>query len=68
DIVEISEYDSDSGKPGLLEAFLGDRRVIVKFWPKDENINNNILEDIWRYEIRQLHRLKGLPGLGDFTH
>ncbi|WP_460206314.1 AAA domain-containing protein [Klebsiella pneumoniae] len=64
--IEISKYDADSGKPGLLEGYLSDKRVIIKCWPTDNRIDSKIIEDIWRYEIRQLHRLKGLPGLGDF--
>ena len=36
DINILNEYDRENGKPCLLEAVQNAKRVLIKFWPKDE--------------------------------
>ncbi|MDX7997847.1 hypothetical protein FE394_01200 [Xenorhabdus sp. Reich] len=62
----FKEADSTQGKPTLITANLKDSPVIIKYWPHESHGPSDILEDIWLYEIRQLRRLKGYPGLGDY--
>ena len=67
DEVEVLSVDEpENGKPLLISAEFQDKPVLIKYWPRYENDQSNVLEDIWLYEIRQLHRLKGYPGLGEF--
>ncbi|MCG3472166.1 hypothetical protein L7750_17795 [Xenorhabdus bovienii] len=63
----FKEANSIQGKPTLITASLKDCPVIIKYWPHEYHEPSDILEDIWLYEIRQLRRLKGYPGLGDYT-
>ncbi|EPS1978415.1 hypothetical protein [Klebsiella pneumoniae] len=37
DINTLNEYDRENGKPCLLEAAQNAKRVLIKFWPKDES-------------------------------
>jgi len=54
--------DAGRGRPGLLPARDPEgRSVLVKFWPRDENVGGDDLEQIWRSEIRQLQRLAAVP-------
>ncbi|RUU48269.1 hypothetical protein EOD08_03190, partial [Mesorhizobium sp. M6A.T.Ca.TU.002.02.2.1] len=55
-----------SGQPGLREGTdsVG-RRIFLKYWPRERGIDDQDLEDIWRGEIRQLHRLAALPHADD---
>lgn len=62
----FSDADSCNGQPILITAEKDSKNVIIKFWPQIINEVDNDLEDIWLYEIRQLHRLKGYPGVGDY--
>ncbi|QPI73342.1 DEAD/DEAH box helicase [Sphingobium sp. Cam5-1] len=39
--------------------------VIVKSWPRREGMDDRELEEVWRNEIRQLHRLVSYPGATD---
>ncbi|WP_447786103.1 AAA domain-containing protein [Pseudomonas germanica] len=66
EVSQLPNQNTTEGKPILITAEHDDNPVLIKFWPKNQNDNSNILEDIWLYEIRQLHRLKGYPGLGDY--
>src|SRR5262245_60600873 len=38
------------------------QRVIIKEWRRDPKLADDELREIWRQEIRQLHRLAGYPG------
>jgi hypothetical protein len=40
--------------------------VLVKSWPRVKGNDDADLRDIWRNEIRQLHRLAGHPSASDF--
>lgn len=62
----LSEHNLSLGKPNVYIGEYKGRQVIIKFWPKDKTTTSDILESFWLYEIRQLHRLKGCPGLGDY--
>jgi hypothetical protein len=41
-------------------------RVIIKQWKRDSVVTKDALKEIWRQEIRQLHRLAGCPGAREF--
>uniref|UniRef100_B0T8Q0 Superfamily I DNA or RNA helicase or helicase subunit-like protein n=1 Tax=Caulobacter sp. (strain K31) TaxID=366602 RepID=B0T8Q0_CAUSK len=51
-----------TGKPGIIEATSprGDE-VLLRIWPRKTRDDDDLL-DIWRHELRQLHRLGGYPG------
>jgi AAA domain len=58
--------DTTLGRPGLLQAQAPDgRRTLIKFWPRLTTSDQTDLEDIWRSEIRQLHRLAAIPRADD---
>ena len=59
--------DNASGRPGLVAAtsVQGDP-VLIKTWPVSGKKDRSVLEEIWRNEIRQLHRLAGYPGADDY--
>jgi len=58
--------DRAKGIPGLRNGLdPSGQSVLVKVWPRDSNADDTDLRDIWRNEIRQLHRLAALPGVGD---
>jgi hypothetical protein len=38
------------------------QRVVIKEWRRDPKVVDDELREIWRQEIRQLHRLAGYPG------
>ncbi len=57
--------DPSTGRAGMFLATSPDGEpVLVKFWPKKASASD--IEEIWRYELRQLHRLAGYPGAGNF--
>ncbi|WP_080762530.1 AAA domain-containing protein [Dickeya fangzhongdai] len=62
----IRNYDFEFGNPGLLAAEVNGRQVIVKFWLNRHQDHTEILKEIWLYEKRQLQRLKGCLGVGDY--
>ena len=62
----IRDYDFEFGNPGLLAAEVDGRQVIVKFWLNRRQDHTEILKEIWLYEKRQLQRLKGCLGVGDY--
>ena len=64
--ISIRDYDFEFGNPGLLAAEVEGRQVIVKFWLNRHQDHTEILKEIWLYEKRQLQRLKGCLGVGDF--
>ena len=62
----LIEADQSSGQPNLISADKGGEPYLIKFWPRSPDTNDEDLEDIWLHELRQLHRLKGYPGTGDY--
>jgi hypothetical protein len=63
----ISPGNAAKGQP---EVVGGDdpatgQRVLVKIWRRDPSSDDTELRDIWRQEVRQLHRLAGYPGVRD---
>ncbi|PUA17644.1 AAA domain-containing protein [Glaciimonas sp. PCH181] len=40
--------------------------VLIKTWPRVPGTDDSDVRDIWRNEIRQLHRLTGHPGASDY--
>ena len=68
-VTSIREYDFDHGEPGLVwgQSDGHGHGVLIKYWLDREKDKTKILEEMWLYEIRQLHRLKGCRGIGDYT-
>jgi hypothetical protein len=59
--------DRRSGRPGIYSGFNRDGdAVLVKVWPRVGKGDESDLEEIWRHEVRQLHRLAGYPGARDY--
>jgi hypothetical protein len=55
-----------SGRPGLTEGLAPDGEpILVKNWPRNPKQNDDDVAEIWRHELRQLHRLYGYPGVAD---
>ncbi|QDC36395.1 AAA domain-containing protein [Sphingobium fuliginis] len=56
--------DVKSGRPGIIGAahVVTGVPVIVKEWPRRQGLDDSELEEIWRHEVRQLHRLVSYPG------
>ena len=60
----LQRADRRVGRPTMLggvDTRTGER-VIIKEWSRDPKIADEDLREIWRQEIRQLHRLAGYPG------
>lgn len=69
----LDEYDLDDGwwqigDPGGARPFVGGATyrpsgtpVVIKQWQRRSAVDDDVLREIWRDEIRQLNRLKGLP-------
>ena len=55
-----------AGRPGLIEGVspAGDP-VLIRVWPRRTTEDQDLF-DIWRHELRQLHRLGGYPGAQRF--
>lgn len=66
ELIPIRDYDFEYGNPGLLGAEMAGKQVIVKYWLNRHQDKTEILKEIWLYEKRQLQRLKGCPGVGDY--
>jgi hypothetical protein len=63
----LLKADPGKGRPGILEATSpsGDP-VLVRMWPR-RTLDDQDLLDIWRHELRQLHRLNGYPGAQQYV-
>ncbi|MFC2973811.1 AAA domain-containing protein [Azotobacter bryophylli] len=62
----IKEFDPKEQSPAFIEAELEGLPVLIKHWVQESPDTERTLQEIWLYEVRQLHRLKGCPGVGDF--
>lgn len=52
-----------AGKPGLLDGITADgEAVIIREWPRAAKQDDQDLVEIWRNELRLLHRIAGFPG------
>lgn len=59
--------DKQKGSAGLRSGTDSDEiPVLIKVWPRTAGVVDIDLRDIWRNEIRQLHRLAGHPGASDY--
>jgi hypothetical protein len=58
--------DRAAGRPGIYGGSSPDGvPILVKVWERKADSNDADLQDIWRHELRQLHRLAGFPGAAD---
>ena len=55
--------DPRTGRPGIIgaEHRATGAQVVIRQWPRREAVDDGELSSIWRDEVRQLNRLKGLP-------
>lgn len=63
----LQQPDIASGRPGIAEAHHreSEDRVVVKEWRRGSRNPSEDLREVWRHEVRQLHRLAGYPGAED---
>ena len=56
------------GEPAIIggEHLDTGERVAIKEWVRDPSVVDDDLREIWRHEIRQLHRLGGFPGAEEY--
>ena len=56
------------GEPAIIggEHLDTGERIVIKEWVRDPSIVDEDLREIWRHEIRQLHRLGGFPGADEY--
>jgi hypothetical protein len=64
----LQRGDVKTGRPKMIGAQDKEtgERVIIKQWKRDSVVTKDALKEIWRQEIRQLHRLAGCPGAREF--
>ena len=56
-----------TGVPGILEGTSADGNpVLIRVWSRGANVDDGELVDIWRNELRVLHRLGGSPGAEEY--
>ena len=56
------------GEPAIIGGEYLDtgERIAIKEWVRDPLVVDDDLRDIWRHEIRQLHRLRGFPRADEY--
>ena len=56
------------GEPAIIggEHLDTGERIVIKEWLRDPSVIDDDLRDIWRHEVRQLHRLGGFPGADEY--
>ena len=58
--------DRKGGRPGIRTGVDHDGNpVLIKVWPKAGTEASTELREIWRNEVRQLHRVGGYPGASE---
>lgn len=61
----LQKPDVERGRPGVFAGYAPDGTpVLVKEWARKGKADGD-LEQIWRHELRQLHRLAGYPGAAE---
>ena len=60
----LQKADRRFGRPTMLSGvdIRTGERVVIKEWGRNPKIADEDLREIWRQELRQLHRLAGYPG------
>lgn len=59
--------DPARGIPALRAGTDNDgHSVLIKTWPRNKDVDDSDLREIWRNELRQLHRLAGHRGVSDY--
>lgn len=62
----LQKPDGATGRPGVFSAQTADGiAVLIKEWLRSSKSDDGDLEQIWRHELRQLHRLAGYPGAAE---
>lgn len=63
----IQKSDKRKGIPKIKDGTdIDGNYVIIKIWERDKNADDSDLREIWRNELRQLHRLAGYPGASEY--
>lgn len=59
----LQKPDAATGRPGVVGGKDPDgNSVLIREWRRSAKEPDSDLEQIWRHELRQLHRLAGYPG------
>lgn len=59
----LQKPDVATGRPGIVGGKDPDgNSVLIREWRRSTKAPDSELEQIWRHELRQLHRLAGYPG------
>lgn len=59
----LQKPDTTTGRPGVVAGRDADGNpVLIREWARKPSEPDSDLEQIWRHELRQLHRLAGYPG------
>lgn len=64
----LQPVDRKTGRPRMIAGEDNEtgQRVVIKEWPRDPKVMDDDLREVWRQEIRQLHRLAGYPGARNY--
>ena len=59
----LQKPDMVAGRPGVVGGRDADgNSILIREWRRNTRAPDSDLEQIWRHELRQLHRLAGYPG------